>query len=96
MEKFDYKISYLELTGELFTGAGVIVIVRHEEESYEALFWMSPDYEKTPDRLIMPKEFLEKKGVEKTKELPEYDELVKLAWKVIPGTRESILKEIYK
>jgi hypothetical protein len=96
MEKFDYKISYLELAGELFTGAGIVVVVKHEEESYEGLFWMSPDAEKVADRLILPKNFLDKKGVEKSKELPEYEELVKLAWKVIPGTRESILKEIYK
>jgi len=96
MKNFDYKISYLELVGELFTGAAVIMIVKHGEDSYEALFWISPDVEKVEDRFVMPREFLEKEGIEKTKQHEQYKNFIKESWKVIPGNRQSILKEVIK
>jgi len=92
-EKIDYKISYLELVGEMYTGAGVMVIVKHDGESYESLFWVSPD-ESVKDRLIMPLKFLQKEGIKKMTDHPKYDELISETWRVLPATRESIFKEI--
>ena len=92
MEKFDYKISLLELVGEMYTGVGLMLIVKDGENIYEALLWVSPDIENVVDRFIMPTEFLEKEGITRFPEHPQYDEFLKLAWKVLPK-RDVILKE---
>ena len=92
MEKFNYKISLLELVGEMYTGVGVMLVIRDDENTYESLLWVSPDIANIVDRFIMPTEFLEREGITRFPEHPQYDEFLKQAWKVLPN-RDMILKE---
>lgn len=96
MKKFEYKISYLELVGPLLHGVGIMVIVNDGEETFEGLFWISPDDQKVSDKLVMPSAFLVKEGYDRMTDHPQYDDFIKNTWKVLPGNREFIIKEANK
>lgn len=91
----DYKISYLELVGEMYTGAGLMMIIKYKDVIYESLFWVSP-IKDIKDRLILPVSFIKMKGIDKIVDLQEYDELVNEVWRILPFTREAIFNEINK
>lgn len=92
---FDFKISYLETVGMIYNGIGIIMIIKYEDIPYESLFWVSP-VEEVKDKLIMPLSFLNKKNIEKISEYHLNDDMIKEVWRVLPVSRENILKEFNK
>lgn len=88
----DFSVSLLEMIGPISIGAGLIVIVKYGDETYESLLWISSDQERLKDKLIMPSKFLEKEKIDRIQEHPQYEEMLKIALNSIPS-KEVILKE---
>ena len=96
MKNFEFKISLLELVGKMYTGVGLIMIVKSNvtNNTYESLLWLSPDLENIKDRFIFPNDFLEKERIEE-KDFTYIEEFIKRSLSILPY-RKEIFKEADK
>lgn len=88
----DFSVSLLEMIGPISIGAGLMVIIKYNDETYESLIWISSDQTRLKDKLIMPSKFLEKENIDRIQDHPQYEEMLKIVLNSIPS-REIILKE---